>query len=96
VKNEIPLQLSKGKLPDLVFEKFKKYGTNLPNGYLRETFIRDKLKTVITSKTLHNSIHTIVHRWHKAGFLEKNPRGLGYRLKKKFQNLKQRPLVIVN
>lgn len=89
----IPLQISKGKLPDLIFNLLRDLNLKYPKGYVREPLILEKLNNQRISL---NSVHNIMQRWFTNGYLIRNDRiGKGYRIKAEYLNLKERPLVII-
>ncbi|PIT94797.1 hypothetical protein COT98_02165 [Candidatus Falkowbacteria bacterium CG10_big_fil_rev_8_21_14_0_10_39_9] len=89
----IPLQIPKGKLPDLIFNLLRDLNLKFPKGYVREPMIVEKLKDQRISL---NSVHNVMQRWFEGGYLISNNKiGKGYRIKDGHLNLKERPPVII-
>lgn len=92
VDPNIPVQLSKGELPDLVFSLLKEINIKHPRSYVRELYLMDKISD---SRISLNSIHTIMQRWYEQGFVTRNKMGRGFRLKDEYLHSDNRPLVSV-
>ncbi len=90
VDSSIPLQLSKGELPDLVFAILKELNTKHPKGYVRELLIKE---IIDDQKISLNSIHSVIQRWHDQGIVTRNKMGKGFRLNDEYRLSDIRPLV---
>lgn len=91
INPNIPIQLSKGLLPDLIFDLLKDLNTKLPNGFVRDLYLKEKINNPSVSL---NSIHSVIQRWYDMGILVRNSRGKGVRLKDEYLNSNKRPLAI--
>lgn len=79
---EIPTEIAKGELSEVIFEVLKEYGRKYPSLYYSQQGILEKVKKKLPKASL-NSDHAVLQRWHDSNFLERSPfiNNKGYSLK---------------
>lgn len=87
--DDIPLEISKGKLSEVVFEIIQELSQKSSASYIERWYLFLKVRKEIPNAK-YDSVSAIIARWYRDGYLKKHPIKNSYRLMN--PDMKGRPI----